>query len=636
MINNRKSIAVFTNQVTTGYRRTFCETINSTATSLGYNVVFINFMGIIGGKHRDYGNYEYKFIDVIPYGEFAGIIFDEESFNIDGMVEKLVAQIKEKAHCPVISGSSYMEDFYNIVFDDASGVEQMVQHLYDVHGCREIGFLSGPFEHPDAAARLAAFKVVMKKLGLPEEGAGIFEGNFWFNKSVEAADFFFGKGKERPEAIVCANDYMLMGLYKALKERGIRVPEDVILTGFDGTEEGQSFIPRLTTVDRKREVVADEAVRMIDKMVKGEECPKLVKVKASLILANTCGCKSIDYKKEVRRVNLSTEQNRTVNYYLGDVIGATLKMNLVESIEDLESAFAEHAVNFGGYRTFCLMTYVDEKSGKTSLEKAMTLPTGKVYPAMMVDKWHDFEGCERKVFSTEEFLPEESDNDPKMMYVTSMHCGDRVFGYCSIAMTGSGIFNEFFNVWIATLAVALESLLRQNNIRELISSLEYTSVRDGLTGLYNRRGFETRSAEAARRMHRDELACAMVIDMDGLKKVNDHYGHAEGDFAIRKIAEIINSCSIGGKIAGRTGGDEFYIFVPCCDEAMAESFRREFLEKISEFNSKGEKPYLLDASFGAYIHEIGAACDVEELIKVADEHMYEAKQAKKARMSANR
>ena len=159
MINNRKTIAVFINQVTTGYRRPFCETINSTAVSLGYNVVFINFMGIIGGKHRDYGDYEYKFIDVIPYDQFAGIIFDEESFTIDGMVEKLVAKIKEKAKCPVISGSSYMEDFYNIVFDDASGIELMVQHLYDVHGCRQIGFMSGPFKHPDAAARLAAFKV---------------------------------------------------------------------------------------------------------------------------------------------------------------------------------------------------------------------------------------------------------------------------------------------------------------------------------------------------------------------------------------------------------------------------------------------------------------------------------------------
>ena len=634
MINNRKTIAVFINQVTTGYRRPFCETINSTAVSLGYNVVFINFMGIIGGKHRDYGDYEYKFIDVIPYDQFAGIIFDEESFTIDGMVEKLVAKIKEKAKCPVISGSSYMEDFYNIVFDDASGIELMVQHLYDVHGCRQIGFMSGPFKHPDAAARLAAFKVIMKKLGLPEEGSGIFEGNFWFNKSEEAADFFFREGRERPEAIVCANDYMLMGLYKSLKKRGIRVPEDVILTGFDGTEEGQAFIPRLTTVDRKREVVADEAVRMIDKMVKGEKCPRLVTVKASLILANTCGCKNIDYKKEVRRVNLSTEQNRTVNYYLGDVIGATLKMNLVESIEDLERTFAEHAVNFGGYRSFCLMTYYDEKSGRTSLEKGMVLPTDKVYPAMLVDRWHDFDGCERKVISTQEFLPEQSNGDPKMMYVTSMHCGERVFGYCSIAMTGSGVFNEFFNVWIATLAVSLESLLRQNNIRELISSLEDTSVRDGLTGLYNRRGFETRSAEAAGKMPDDEKACAMVIDMDGLKKINDHFGHAEGDFAIRKMADIIGSCCTDGKIAGRTGGDEFYIFAPCCNDAQIEAFRREFLDKIAKFNARGEKPYLLDASFGSYLHEMTPDCDVEELIRIADENMYEAKQEKKRRAAS--
>ncbi len=633
MINNRKTIAVFMNQVTTGYRRPFCESVNATATALGYNVVFFNFMGLIGGKHRDYGEYEYKFADVIPYGEFAGIIFDEESFNIDGMVERLVEQMKKKAKCPVVSASSYMEDFYNIVFDDTSGIELMVQHLFDVHGCRKIGFMSGPFYHPDAIRRLEAFRNIMKKLGLPEEGSGIFEGNFWFGKSEEAADFFLSPDRERPEAIVCANDYMMMGLYKSLKKRGVRVPEDIILTGFDGTDEGQAFIPRATTVDRKREKVAEEAVKLIDAVCRGEEVPKLITIKASLIVANTCGCKGIDYKAEVERINHSTEQNRTVTYYLGDVIAATLKMNIVRSIGDLEKTFRDHAVNFGGYRSFTLMTYVDD-SGKTSLEKGMVMPTDKVYPAMLVDRWGDFEGCERRTISTTEFLPMEKDNEPKMIYVTSMHCGDRCFGYSSIAMTGEGVFNEFFNVWIATLAVALESLLRSNNIQELISSLEDTSVRDGLTGLYNRRGFETRSAEAARRMHRDEMAGAMVIDMDGLKKINDHYGHAEGDFAIRKLAEIIGSCSAGGKIAGRTGGDEFYVFVPCCNESIIESFRNDLTNKLIRFNKSGEKPYLLDASFGAYLHEIGPACDVEELLRTADERMYEVKQKKKNRIAA--
>lgn len=630
MINNRKTIAVFTCQVTAMYRQSFCESINNMAMELGYNVVYINFMGLIAGVHHNYGDYEYKLIEVVPYGEFDGIIFDEEAFTIEGMVDRIIEKIKERASCPVISVSSFMKDFYNVVFDDASGIKQMVEHLYGVHGCRRIGFMSGPMYHPDAVTRHKAFREKMTELGLPEEGVGIFEGDFWFNTGEEAADFFLSPDRERPEAIVCANDFMAIALMNVLKARGIRIPDDMLITGFDGTDEGQFAFPRLTTVDRRRDEIAATAVRMIDMICKGEECPNTLKVTASLITANTCGCLPVDYKLEAESVNRATARHRQINYYLGDVTAATLKMSVVESINDLEQAFAAHAVNFGGFRSFLVMTYMDE-NGYPSYEKGTNMPTDKVYPAIVVDKAHDYDGYERKTMSIEDFLPDQTNNvdEQRIAYVMSMHCGDRCFGYSSVTMTGSGLFNEFYNVWIATMSVALESLLRRNNILELVKSLQDTSVRDELTGLYNRRGFESCSAEAAKKLDPNDKVCAIVIDMDGLKRINDQYGHSEGDFAIRKIAEFIDLSCSEGMIAGRTGGDEFYIFVPDCDDELPESFRVSFEEKITRFNSEGNKPYMLDASFGAYLHEMGDPENLEELLRIADQHMYAVKQRKK-------
>lgn len=628
MINKNKCIAVFTCQVTMIYRKKFCETINIVARDLGYNVVYFNFIGLIGNRHHDYGDYEYKLVDVIPYGEFDGIIFDEEAFTVDGMVDKLVDRIKKKAHCPVVSVTSYMKDFYNVLFDDASGIELMAKHLYEEHGCRRIAFLSGPLHHHDGFIRYEAFKKVMSELGLPEEGAGIFEGDFWFHSGRAAADHFLSPDRERPEAVICANDYMAMSLVNALKERGIEVPEDIIVTGFDGTDEGQKSIPKLTTVDRQRNLTAETAVKIIDRINRGEECPKTVMITASIICADTCGCTHVNYKLEVEKINRVTEQYRQFNYYLSDVTAATLKMNIVDSIQDLERSFAEHAVNFGGYSSFFLMIYVNE-SGRPSYEKGTDMPTNRVYPAMMVDRDGEYTNFERRVMDIGEFLPQNDNDEPKAVYVMSMHCGDRCFGYSAITMTGSGLFNEFYNVWIATLAVALESLLRRNNILELVNSLEDTSVRDELTGLYNRRGFERLSSEAVQKLGRNEKVCAIVIDIDGLKRINDYFGHSEGDLAIRKIAEFIDSSGVDGMIAGRTGGDEFYIFAPNCDEARTESFRKSFEEKIERFNAAEDKPYMLDASFGAYVREISEGGNVEELIRIADERMYAVKQRKK-------
>ena len=630
MINSRKSIAIFTCQVTLGYRRFFCEAVNQAATAMGYNAVFYNFYGIVGSKHTDYSDYEYKLLDVIPFSRFSGIIFDEESITVAGLVDKLVTRIKEKATCPVVSVSSYMKGFYNLCFDDDAGIELIAKHLYDDHGCRRIGFLSGPMWHMDGIKRYNAFKATMTKLGLPEEGAGIFEGDFWYNKAKEAAEFFAGEGKELPEAIICANDYSAMALCKELKNKGLRIPDDVLITGFDGIEEGQEHIPRLTTVDHRRDDIAKQAVTLIDNILKGQEYPEISYVTPKLIYGDSCGCTKADPNTEIERLNGYADQTRSIHYYLSDVIGATLKMNIVESISELERSFADYAVNFGGYRSFCVMTYVDE-DGKTSLEKGMNTPTKKAYPSILVDRKGDYEGIERKVISTDDFLPTESVDEPRIIYVTSMHCGDRCFGYCAVSMTGTKAFNEFYYVWIATLAVAMESLLRSNNIHELIKNLEDTSVRDGLTGLYNRRGFELRSAEASRSMRKDSTACAMVIDMDGLKHINDRFGHAEGDIAIKNLADIIGEVFKGKAIAGRTGGDEFYVFVSECTEDMVHTFRKQIYFLISELNAASDKPYNIDASFGACIHEITPNYNVEELIRIADERMYAEKQQKRTR-----
>ena len=158
----------------------------------------------------------------------------------------------------------------------------------------------------------------------------------------------------------------------------------------------------------------------------------------------------------------------------------------------------------------------------------------------------------------------------------------------------------------------------------------HETERDELTGLYNRRGFELRSDESAKCMKKGSTACAMVIDMDGLKRINDRYGHAEGDIAIKNLADIIGTVFKDKAIAGRTGGDEFYVFVPECTEDTAAIFKKQFYFLLSDINNNMDKPYELSASFGTFVHEITPAYNVEELLRIADERMYAEKQQKRA------
>ena len=113
--------------------------------------------------------------------------------------------------------------------------------------------------------------------------------------------------------------------------------------------------------------------------------------------------------------------------------------------------------------------------------------------------------------------------------------------------------------------------------------------------------------------------------MDGLKYINDNYGHNEGDFAIQRLASIINSCCGKGRICARFGGDEFVIFTIDADETDAATLEHKFNTELENINQLVKKPYTISASIGSIITVAGENDTLYSVIKMADDKMYEAK-----------
>jgi diguanylate cyclase (GGDEF)-like protein len=120
----------------------------------------------------------------------------------------------------------------------------------------------------------------------------------------------------------------------------------------------------------------------------------------------------------------------------------------------------------------------------------------------------------------------------------------------------------------------------------------------------------------------------MVIDMDGLKHINDVYGHYEGDRAIKAAANIITKCCDSGEIAGRAGGDEFYIYAPHYSEKKLERFLEKLKMTADNYNESVGKPYKIELSYGALITAANDTTRLEDLLRISDERMYAMKQSK--------
>ena len=120
----------------------------------------------------------------------------------------------------------------------------------------------------------------------------------------------------------------------------------------------------------------------------------------------------------------------------------------------------------------------------------------------------------------------------------------------------------------------------------------------------------------------------MFADMDGLKNINDSYGHKAGDHAIRSIAAILQECCLDGEIACRFGGDEFFIFGAEYTSERALAMRKRIQECIDICNRNSGRPYQLSVSIGACITVPAPGSTVFQLITIADNRMYEEKKKK--------
>ncbi|NLL80493.1 MAG: GGDEF domain-containing protein [Clostridiales bacterium] len=163
----------------------------------------------------------------------------------------------------------------------------------------------------------------------------------------------------------------------------------------------------------------------------------------------------------------------------------------------------------------------------------------------------------------------------------------------------------------------MSEVQKQNRI------LEFVSQTDPLTGLMNRRGLMEKLLEAAPQRN-GQTACMLFADLDHLKQINDTYGHAEGDCALKQIGSILTDLGEKESLVARIGGDEFIVVI--FEREKREYLVRQIREKCAAYNASSEKPYLVECSVGIVEFICEPDMDVAKLLESADQVMYAAKQ----------
>ena len=193
---------------------------------------------------------------------------------------------------PVVSVGE-LPGFAHVCIESESGLSSAISHLIEVHGRRKLAFIQGNPGNPDSAQREAVFRAVLATLGVSVDERRIVPGTFFEPSGANAVRLLFdqhGVSVGELDGIVAANDAMAVGAARELRLRGLRVPEDVAIIGFDDDDHARSNSPPLTTVTQPVERVGEIAVEMLIERVSRRPSRAHEVLLAEPVFRRSCGC----------------------------------------------------------------------------------------------------------------------------------------------------------------------------------------------------------------------------------------------------------------------------------------------------------------------------------------------------------
>ncbi|NLT56699.1 MAG: diguanylate cyclase [Actinomycetales bacterium] len=549
--------------------------------------------------------------------------------------------------------------------ENPTGMRELMAHLLDERGARALALVRGIPHNPDSMEREAVFREEHARRGLPVDEDLVIEGRFWHDTTYRAVRSLLARRRDL-DAVVALNDQSAIGALVALTKAGLRVPDDVMVTGFDNTQVASWRWPGITSVDQGLERQGTLAVERLLAELDGAPASGQVLVPSRLVVRGS----SRPETDPDRRLDLATEAARAADtrvVALESVHDLSLMLQFSRTVEEIAEILASALDRFGIDRLFLVVreqpladwTGPDHPSSQARL--MLSYRNGRVDPPMT------------EPFPAHLLLPEalRAELDTGTLILQTLRVGVKELGFV--------VFDQAPDLTVKDLAVhsvisgALDTIMSNRELERHAATLERTVTRrttelrsevavrlqaeqelhrlnvelqralmlDGLTRIANRTAFQERlttqwdlSAETGHPM------ALLMVDVDLFKAYNDCYGHLEGDSALRSVARCLQQAVLRpDDLASRYGGEEFAVLLPRCSLrgalAVAHRFRR-LLAAAAIPHATSTVDTVVTASIGVAALVAGRGRSPDVLIGEADKALYQAKERGRNRVALAR
>ena len=642
------------------------------------------------------------FVALITPAEFDGVIVVSGTLLNKSGSDSLAEIVRSLSPLPVVSIGPSVTGEKSFCFDNRTGIRDIVRHLVDTHGYRDFAFVSGPLTNEESRERLSAFRETLDEAGIAHGPEHEFEGSFTSPSGYDAVRAFYDERGLSPRVIVCANDFMAIGVWDALRDRGLIVPYDVAVTGYDDNRLLRALTHQFTTVRQSFYALGYFAARWLHERVSGLDPSSTASLVPSLVVRGSCGCldatrKGLSSPRELdttpyvgaecrertAEIHRALKEHRSPLDMLAAVAddgdfpsggGECAVLSLYATVleESNQLAFAEHwRESFYSSRLRDLVDHLAEDlSADMTPEKhegdfdeiarhvgaksfhlvqfdnGRDGPVGSAGPAGSHIVYSNLRPAEWIASASGSWFPPRGSGSFVANLITHF---DTAYGYFLLDSDIS--IGSTFDYLRVRFCGILRDLVHQRGVRllndkllgeisvrehaekklkEALALLERMSIEDEMTGLYNRRGFMAMAEQQVKYLKRQKTPYFIVYaDLDGLKTINDRWGHGDGDVAIKAAAEVLKKTLRDSDIVARMGGDEFTAIVSNVYPPDFSGIIARLTAACERKTAELARPWKLSMSIGFHNPPEGSDRTLEEMLELADGELYREKQRKK-------
>lgn len=622
------------------------------------DVNLVVFFGGFVGSSNIYGNSRYEFQKNTTY-KFSktkdlDLLIISVSSIVHGNNRLKELFVKEFEGVPIVTLNHKFGNNSLVTFDNAKGIEDAVTSLIQEQQCRKIGMIAGPYENKGSDERLAAYKKTLKSHGIVIDEKRIIHTATFERGYPEYAKKLLDLNPDL-DAIVCASDNLAFDAYQVLKERGIRIGEDVQVVGFDDVQEASKVNPPLATIRAeaaqlgfyavmdgvlslrgeipaefttlvdvdfiKRDSAAkvgyleERLYRQIVNYTKSDK-DKIVNILMEYIFNNNHSIFIIEARKRVigmhyntilsERTRISCEEKRLVNILSRGMLSVRNEYDNYNTIFECLKQ-----LNIGNARL-----YLYEKPITSYMTQFTVLPNEVILKGSIINGKIIIPDDKILVKTDRIFSEKRLFSNCNEYVVNSVYSGTTQYGIFVCDLKYRDFVDlDFVSSQLGTVV----------NTINLVEKLDNLSKHDELTGLWNRRGFIDK-VQGYMNINKGAL---IFVDLDGLKIINDTYGHEGGDEAIITGAKILKDAFDEFGVIGRIGGDEFAVFLPNQSDFALSEIDQLINDKTIYHNTLIKRNFKVELSYGISLFDQYQDLTVRELLDKADREMYCHKRNKK-------